>query len=202
MEIKITIDDRLVDLIKRLLTPRKVGVTVVLATLLLGGTVFALDPTPVNTFQNGQTLSATALNRNFSDVYGAVAALETLHSELSADISAMQSQLSDLQSDVSGLQGDVGDSANPLSTCTMHETICYPSEANPYCDAECPTGTHPVFGSCSIYLSETYSYWGIPMDEEGSVSEEEVRLSDLTGWRCYGTDSELRAYAVCCDISG
>lgn len=74
MEIRIVIDDRAVSVVRSVLARRRTPVAVALLLTLTSAAVFALSsPAP---FEEGDTLTADALNTRFDALFSAVAALE------------------------------------------------------------------------------------------------------------------------------
>ncbi len=66
---------------------RRVGAAIAGFALLLHATAaLAIDPTPTNTFQNGERISSSRVNQNFSELYQAVAALEARVTELEGQV--------------------------------------------------------------------------------------------------------------------
>lgn len=76
MEIKIVIDDRIVGAARKVSSRRGLMLTVCIALLLGGAYAYAISDTPANTFLAGEVASAAEVNRNFEELYEAVAALE------------------------------------------------------------------------------------------------------------------------------
>jgi hypothetical protein len=75
MEIKVVIDDRIVDLVRRVFRRRVLAATAGVVTLVSGiGVVYGVGT--LNTFTAGTTISASQVNANFSTLKTAVQALE------------------------------------------------------------------------------------------------------------------------------
>jgi hypothetical protein len=186
MEIKVTIDDRVVGLAKAVFGRKTAVVFTVVGGTLVGGVVFALTPNPPNTFESGQVLSAAALNENFAEVYEAVSALEVAHAQL-------QSEVEDLQADVAGQE-------NPLNGCTMHWKECEiaGTGAGRFCKVACPSGTAPIAGVCDFEDESAPSKWENP-DLGGTWPASEAPITDFAGWSCGGLDSgPVVTYVTCC----
>jgi len=82
MEIRIHIDDHLLARCRGLFTRRRVALVLAVGLAVGSSAVYALDPTPTNTFVSGTTISSDDVNENFEDLYSAVNALETAVGDL------------------------------------------------------------------------------------------------------------------------
>ena len=97
MDIHIHIDDRLVTALKRLLGGRRGVLVAAAGVLVAAGALYATSATPPNTFVAGTTISSAAVNTQFQQLYGAVAALEASNAQALATATSLAAEVTTLQ---------------------------------------------------------------------------------------------------------
>ena len=76
MEIKIVIDDKLLNRLKLLVSKKSTRLTLLVITFLSAGLLYATDVVKPNTFNSGDIISSAQINENFDVLYAKINALK------------------------------------------------------------------------------------------------------------------------------
>ena len=175
MEIKIVIDDRIVDLGKKLASKR----TLAIMALLSVAVPVVLYADNLNVFQGGEPISASAVNQNFANLDGRVGAYE-------AAVSVDEN-------------GNVGVGAeDPMADLSVHGNLSQPLTGtvgvNGGSDVVYGTGTHftEELNEGDAILIDGFAYSVVSIESDRQLTIDPPAISDAADVTAY-TDSDLFA---------